>query len=67
MAVVSDAEESGEPLLLPNMGAMSIFGALLRRLEPSSENTGSLNSSGSIPASIDEMGVKGGASGRLAI
>jgi hypothetical protein len=49
------------------MGAMSVFGAQLRRLGPSSENTGSSNSSGSIPASIDEMGVKVGASGRLAI
>jgi hypothetical protein len=67
MAVVSDAEKSGEWLLLPNMGIMSIFGALLRRLELSTEITGSSNSSQSIPAIINEMGVNGGASGRLPI
>jgi len=69
VAVVSEADDSTELwLVLPKDGVNRVFGALLRRLDPSSENWGSSNSSGSIPSSMEEIGVRGGAaSGMLSM
>jgi hypothetical protein len=64
---IADGVDSAEPEPVPNDGVIRVFGALLRRLVSSSENSGSSNSLGSIPASIEEMGVKGRVSGRDSI
>jgi hypothetical protein len=59
VAVVSEADESTELLILPKDGGNTLLGALLSRLEPYSENWRSLNLSRSIPATIGEIGVRG--------
>jgi hypothetical protein len=57
--VISEADDSIEWLVHPTDGVKRVLGVQLRRLESSSKNWGSSNSSGSITASMEEIGVRG--------
>ena len=48
---MSDGADSAEPVPVPNEGVIGVFGALLARIDSSSENIGSSNSLGSISSS----------------